>query len=45
MANLKRYAENNENNYKKLLDKPFTSAEILLGNNSAAALSYLNELD
>ena len=45
VANLKRYAENNENNYKKLLDKPFTSAEILLGNNSAAALSYLNELD
>lgn len=45
VANLKRYAENNENNYKKLLDKPFTSAEILLGNNSASALSYLNELD
>lgn len=45
VANLKRYAENDDNKYKKLLSKPFTSAEILLGNNSASALSYLNELD
>ncbi len=45
VANLKRYAENNDNKYQKLLDKPFTAAEILLGNNSASALSYLNELD
>lgn len=45
VANLKRYAENDSNKYKKLLDRPFTAAEILLGNNSASALSYLSELD
>lgn len=45
VANLKRYAENDDNKYKKLLGKPFTAAEILLGNNFIAALSYLNDLD
>ena len=45
VANLKRYAENDENKYKRLLSRPFTSAEILLGNNSSSALSYLNNLD
>ena len=45
VANLKRYAENDDNKYKKLLNKPFTAAEILLENNSASALAYLNELD
>ena len=44
-ANLKRFVENDDNKYKKLLGKPFTAAEILLGNNYASALSYLNELD
>lgn len=45
VANLKRYAENDTDKYKMLLSKPFTAAEILLGNNSASALSYLNDLD
>ncbi len=45
VANLKRYAENDDHKYKKLLSKPFTAAEILLGNNFESALSYLNELD
>lgn len=44
VANLKRYAENDDSKYKKLLSKPFTAAEILLGNNSAAALTYLSQL-
>jgi len=45
VANLKRYTENDDNKYKKLLSKPFTTAEILLGNNSAEALSYLSQMD
>ena len=45
VANLKRYAENDEKKYKQLLDKPFTSAELLLGNNSAAALKFLGQID
>lgn len=45
VANLKRYAENDENKYKKLLNSSFTTAEILLGNNSATALKYLRQLD
>lgn len=45
VANLKRYAENDNNKYKKLLSKPFTAAEILLGNNSELALAYLSELN
>lgn len=45
VVNLKRYAENDENKYKQLLDKPFSSAELLLGNNSAAALKFLSEVD
>lgn len=45
VVNLKRYAENNENKYRQLLDKPFASAELLLGNNSAAALKFLSQID
>ena len=45
VVNLKRYAENDENKYKQLLDKPFASAELLLGNNSAAALKFLSQID
>lgn len=35
VANLKRFAENDENKYRHLLEKPFASAELLLGNNSS----------
>ena len=45
VANLKRYAENDENKYRQLLDKPFASAELLLGNNSAAALDFLYKVE
>ena len=45
VVNLKRCAENDENKYKQLLDKPFASAELLLGNNSAAALKFLSQID
>lgn len=44
-ANLKRFAENDEHKYRQLLDKPLASAELLLGNNSAAALSYLCQMN
>lgn len=42
VVNLKRAAENKEDKYRQLLDKPFASAEILLGNNYAATLQYLS---
>lgn len=42
VVNLKRAAENKEDKYRQLLDKPFTSAELLLGNNYAATLQYLS---
>ncbi|WP_395017568.1 hypothetical protein [Robinsoniella peoriensis] len=45
VANLKRYAENDETKYQQLLDKPFAAAELLLGNNSAKALDFLSQLD
>lgn len=45
VVNLKRLAENDEAKYRNLLGKPFSSAEILLGNNSAAAVKYLNDLE
>lgn len=45
VVNLKRYAENDENKYEQLLDKPFASAELLLGNNSATALKFLSQID
>ena len=45
VANLKRYAENDEGKYRQLLNQPFASAELLLGNNSAAALKFLSQLD
>lgn len=45
VANLKRYAENDEIKYTKLLEKPFSSAELLLGNNSAAALDFLCQIN
>lgn len=43
-VNLKRIAENDENKYKKLLEKPFTTAELLLGNNYIYALKYVNQI-
>ncbi len=43
VANLKRYAENNENKYMQLLNSSFLSAEILLGNNYVDALNYVQE--
>ena len=45
VVNLKRYAKNDEKVYRKLLEKPFTSAEILLGNNFADALEYLCNIE
>lgn len=42
VVNLKRAAENKEDKYRQLLDKPFASAELLLGNNYAATLQYLS---
>ena len=45
VVNLKRAAENNEGRYRALLDKPFSSAEMLLGNNYAYALKFLNQID
>lgn len=42
VVNLKRAAENKEDKYRALLDTPFASAELLLGNNYAATLQYLS---
>jgi hypothetical protein len=42
VVNLKRAAENKEDKYRQLLDKPFASAELLLGNNYATTLQYLS---
>ena len=42
VVNLKRAAENNETKYHALLDKPFATAELLLGNNYTSALQYLS---
>lgn len=41
-VNLKRASENNESKYRALLDTPFVSAELLLGNNYSSALKYLS---
>lgn len=45
VANLKRYAETNNDKYIELLNKPFVAAELLLGNNYVRALKFLSELD
>ena len=45
VVNLKRAAENNEAKYRQLLKKPVTSAELLLGNNYASALQYVNSIE
>lgn len=45
VLHLKRATENNEAKYRALLDKPFAAAELLLGNNYAAALQYLSLVD
>lgn len=45
VVNLKRVAENKEDKYRQLLDKPFASAELLLGNNYAATLKYLSQIE
>lgn len=45
VVNLKRFAENDERKYLQLLDKPFASAELLLGNNSAGALDFLSRVE
>lgn len=42
VVNLKRAAENKEDKYRQLLRQPFSSAELLLGNNYAATLQYLS---
>ena len=42
VVNLKRAAENKEDKYRQLLNNPFASAELLLGNNYAATLQYLS---
>lgn len=44
-VNLKRASNNNEAKYRALLDKPFASAELLLGNNYASALQFLSIVD
>ena len=43
VVNLKRAAENNENKYRKLLEKPYSSAQMLLGNNYVYALKYVKD--
>ena len=45
VVNLKRFAENDERKYLQLLEKPFASAELLLGNNSADALKFLCQVE
>lgn len=45
VVNLKRAAENNELRYRQMLDKPFTSAELLLGNNYISALQFVSNAD
>ena len=45
VVNLKRAAENNETKYRQMLDKPFASAELLLGNNYAYALQFVSQVD
>ena len=45
VVNLKRAAENNESKYRQMLGKPFTSAELLLGNNYAFSLEFMKEVD
>lgn len=45
VVNLKRVAENNESKYRALLDTPFATAEMLLGNNYSATLQYLSLID
>lgn len=42
VVNLKRAAENNETKYRKMLERPFASAELLLGNNYKSALEFVN---
>lgn len=44
VVNLKRAAENNENKYRQMLGKPVSSAELLLGNNYACALKFVNQI-
>ena len=45
VVNLKRAAENNEAKYRKMLEKPFASAELLLGNNYAFALEFVKKVE
>ena len=45
VVNLKRFAENDERKYLQLLETPFASAELLLGNNSAKALDFLCQVE
>lgn len=45
VVNLKRASENNDSKYRALLEAPFASAELLLGNNYSAALQYLSLID
>ena len=45
VVNLKRYAENKENEYRQLLEKPFLAVGILLGNNYVNALEYLSNIE
>ena len=45
IVNLKRASENNENKYRQLLKKPFAAAELLLGNNYAFALQFVNQVE
>lgn len=45
VVNLKRAAENDENKYIQLLNKPFAAAELLLGNNYAAALKFMHDIE
>lgn len=45
VVNLKRAAENNETKYRQMLEKPFASAELLLGDNYVSALQFVNNAD
>lgn len=45
VVNLKRFAENDEKKYLQLLEKPFASAELLLGKRNVTAMAHGSKLD
>lgn len=45
VVNLKRAAKNDERKYRQMLERPFTSAQLLLGNNYASALQFVKQAE